>query len=100
MATVGVWTRRPPTPGASSSTASDVKTDVQAGLPKLREPWIAARAERAQTPRTQLAYARRGEVTAEMEFIALREGVPVEKVREEVAAGRAVIPANVRHPEI
>jgi phosphomethylpyrimidine synthase len=48
---------------------------------------------------TQLAYARRGLVTAEMEFVALREGVAPEKVREEVARGRAVIPANVNHPE-
>ncbi len=48
---------------------------------------------------TQLAYARRGVVTAEMEFVAVREGVAPEKVREEVARGRAVIPANVNHPE-
>src|SRR3569833_3767117 len=48
---------------------------------------------------TQLAYARRGVVTAEMEFIAVREGVPVGRVRDEVARGRAVIPANVNHPE-
>ncbi|MEY9863724.1 phosphomethylpyrimidine synthase [Catenulispora sp. GAS73] len=48
---------------------------------------------------TQLAYARRGEVTAEMEYIAVREGVSAEFVRDEVARGRAVIPANVNHPE-
>jgi phosphomethylpyrimidine synthase len=48
---------------------------------------------------TQLAYARRGEVTAEMEFIAVREGLAPEFVRDEVARGRAVIPANVNHPE-
>jgi phosphomethylpyrimidine synthase len=48
---------------------------------------------------SQLAYARRGQVTPEMEFIAVREGVPVETVRAEVARGRAVIPANVNHPE-
>jgi phosphomethylpyrimidine synthase len=48
---------------------------------------------------TQLAYARRGEVTPEMEFVALREGVPVEHVRAEIARGRAVLPANVNHPE-
>jgi phosphomethylpyrimidine synthase len=83
-------------------TDDQITTDVQVGLPKLREPWIAARAAKstrsvAQT--TQLGYARRGETTTEMEFIALREGVPVELVRAEVAAGRAVIPANVNHPE-
>jgi phosphomethylpyrimidine synthase len=48
---------------------------------------------------TQLHYARRGEITPEMEFIALREGVPVTLVRDEVARGRAIIPANVNHPE-
>ncbi len=48
---------------------------------------------------TQLAYARRGLVTPEMEFVALREGVDVDVVREELAAGRAVLPANVNHSE-
>ncbi|MGW4273451.1 phosphomethylpyrimidine synthase ThiC [Streptomyces seoulensis] len=49
---------------------------------------------------TQLAYARRGEITPEMEFVAVRENVAPEVVREEIAAGRAVLPANVNHPEI
>ncbi|MFC9631341.1 phosphomethylpyrimidine synthase ThiC [Streptomyces mirabilis] len=49
---------------------------------------------------TQLAYARRGEITPEMEFVAVRENVDPEVVREEIAAGRAVLPANVNHPEI
>ncbi|MFD1953697.1 phosphomethylpyrimidine synthase ThiC [Paenibacillus thailandensis] len=48
---------------------------------------------------TQLHYARQGIVTPEMEFIALREGMSPEFVRSEVAAGRAVIPANINHPE-
>ena len=48
---------------------------------------------------TQMHYARRGEITPEMEFIALREGVEPEFVRDEVAQGRAIIPANVNHPE-
>ncbi len=48
---------------------------------------------------TQLAYARAGQVTAEMEFVAVREGVSVEHVRDELARGRAVLPANVNHPE-
>ena len=51
-------------------------------------------------PVTQRAYAQRGEITPEMEFAALREGVSPEVVREELAAGRAVLPANVNHPEI
>jgi phosphomethylpyrimidine synthase len=48
---------------------------------------------------TQMHYARRGEITPEMEFIALRERVSPEHVRSEVARGRAIIPANVNHPE-
>ena len=48
---------------------------------------------------SQMHYARRGEITPEMEFIALREAVSPEFVRDEVARGRAIIPANVNHPE-
>jgi phosphomethylpyrimidine synthase len=67
-------------------------------LPRLREPWIAERASRGACM-TQRACASRGEITPEMEFAALREGVPPELVRDELAAGRAVLPANVNHPE-
>ncbi|MFI8458786.1 phosphomethylpyrimidine synthase ThiC [Kitasatospora sp. NPDC085464] len=49
---------------------------------------------------TQLAYAKRGVVTPEMEFVALREGLAPDFVRDEVARGRAVIPVNVNHPEV
>ncbi|GAC1424478.1 MAG: phosphomethylpyrimidine synthase ThiC [Candidatus Velthaea sp.] len=48
---------------------------------------------------SQMHYARRGEITPEMEFIAIRENVKPEFVRDEVARGRAVIPLNVNHPE-
>ncbi len=72
--------------------------DVRAGLPRLREPWVATR--RGQPAVTQLHYARRGELTPEMEFVALREGLPPEFVRDEVARGRAIIPANINHPEL
>src|SRR5437870_4851181 len=48
---------------------------------------------------SQMHYARRGIVTPEMEFVAIREGVEPDFVREEVACGRAIIPANVNHPE-
>ncbi len=61
-----------------------------------RRPRRAADPGRAVT---QLAYARRGEITPEMEYIALREGVEATLVRDEVARGRAIIPANVNHPE-
>jgi phosphomethylpyrimidine synthase len=72
--------------------------DVRTGLPKLREPWIAGR--RAASGVTQLHFARCGTVTEEMEFVALREGLDPEFIRSEVARGRAIIPANVRHPEL
>ncbi|MBV9412024.1 MAG: phosphomethylpyrimidine synthase ThiC, partial [Acidimicrobiia bacterium] len=48
---------------------------------------------------TQLHYARRGEITQEMEYVAVREGLDAEFVRDEVARGRAIIPSNVNHPE-
>ena len=57
------------------------------------------RARDGQAP-TQLAYARRGEITPEMAYIATRESLTPEFVRDEVARGRAIIPANVNHPEL
>lgn len=48
---------------------------------------------------TQMHYARQGIVTPEMRYVAIREGVDVELVLAEVAAGRAIIPANINHPE-
>ncbi|WP_376769491.1 phosphomethylpyrimidine synthase ThiC [Paenibacillus plantarum] len=48
---------------------------------------------------TQMHYARQGIITSEMEYIAIRENVSPEFVREEVARGRAIIPANINHPE-
>jgi phosphomethylpyrimidine synthase len=87
-------------------------SDPERGLPPLRGPWIARRGDVAPSrgpgtplaaangkPVTQLAYARAGVVSPEMEFVAVREGVDPELVREEVAAGRAVLPANINHPE-
>src|SRR4051794_4952771 len=76
--------------------------DVKDGLPKLREPWVKARraASKAGRAVTQLHYARNGEITPEMEFIAVREGLPAEFVRDEVARGRAIIPANINHLEL
>jgi phosphomethylpyrimidine synthase len=58
-------------------------------------------ARRARTGRTvtQMHYARQGAITPEMEFVAIREGLEPDFVREEVARGRAIIPSNVNHPE-
>jgi phosphomethylpyrimidine synthase len=103
--------------GASSIRVYDTSGpqgyDVNGGLPKLREPWVAPRrpsttsghgpsTRSGQAGRcvTQLYYARKGEITPEMEFVAIREGLPADFVRDEVARGRAIIPANVNHLEL
>src|SRR5215472_6354395 len=70
--------------------------DSAQGLPKLRAPWVRSRSGCV----TQLHYARKGEITPEMEFIAIREGLPAEFVRDEIARGRAIIPANINHTEL
>src|SRR6266542_5379173 len=93
-------------------TDPDFTPDLKQGLPPLRRPWILGRDDvepgaggrwglRARPGRrvTQMHYARRGEITPEMEFVALREGVAPGMVRDEVARGRAIIPANINHPE-
>ena len=104
-------------------TSGPQDRDVLEGLPPVRSPWIAARdvserpdrdqslgfempaglkrtVLRGNGPVTQMHYARRGIVTPEMEFIAAREGMDAGFVRSEVARGRAIIPANINHPEL
>jgi phosphomethylpyrimidine synthase len=78
---------------------------VQRAWAREMPPAIAARTERALRAKTgaaptQLHYARQGTITPEMECIALREGLDAEFVRSEVARGRAIIPANINHPEL
>jgi phosphomethylpyrimidine synthase len=74
--------------------------DVHKGLPHLRAPWIEKRMLTADGNLSQMHYARKGVVTEEMAYIAAREGCDPEFVRSEVARGRAIIPANIKHPEI
>ena len=74
--------------------------DPRQGIPPRRAPWIAPRIERGDTNFSQMHYARRGMITEEMQFVALRENVDAEFVRSEVARGRAIIPANRNHPEL
>ena len=96
-------------------TSGPQGVDVHVGLPAVRESWIETRGDTEVVARgtrrgvrralagraaTQLEYARQGTVTPEMEFIALREGLPGEFVRAEVARGRAIIPANINHTEL
>ncbi len=74
--------------------------DPRGGLPARRAPWIAARLAQADGNLSQMHYARQGVITEEMRFCAIREGVEPEFVRSEVALGRAIIPANIKHPEL
>ena len=103
-------------------TDTEAEIDLRQGLPELRRPWILTRGEYDRSaPRresapglaltrrrevlrgrgnvTQMHSARKGIVTPEMEFVAVRENVASEFVRSEVARGRASIPANINHPE-
>ncbi|HET9396421.1 MAG TPA: phosphomethylpyrimidine synthase ThiC, partial [Nitrospiraceae bacterium] len=103
-------------------TDPEVHIDIEKGLPRMRAAWLEARKDDPRV--TQLAFARAGVITPEMEYVAIRENVGRERLREsgmrdgqdwgasipdfvtpefvraEVAAGRAIIPANIRHPEL
>ena len=79
-------------------TDDNATIDVHSGLPELRADWIADR-EPVNGAVTQLAYAKAGIITPEMRFVAARENMSPEFVRDEVAIGRAVIPLNRNHPE-
>jgi phosphomethylpyrimidine synthase len=71
---------------------------------KPRAEWIVKRrAEAARTGDTnmsQMHFARKGLITEEMEYVAKRERISAELVRDEIAAGRLIIPANINHPEV
>jgi phosphomethylpyrimidine synthase len=79
----------------------DGRAAVRRGAPSQRWQGRRPTPRRAKEGRTvtQMHYARRGMITPEMRYVALREGCDVELVRSEIAAGRAIIPANVNHPE-
>lgn len=64
----------------------------------MRTDWVALRGN-DKTP-TQMYYARRGVITEEMAHVAKRESIDAELVREEVARGRMIIPANIRHTNL
>ncbi|ARP41420.1 phosphomethylpyrimidine synthase ThiC [Geobacillus thermodenitrificans] len=105
-------------------TDPDFEPNVEKGLPLLRRNWIVERGDVEETePQstagraaslpfarrplrakpgkvvTQMHYAKKGIITPEMEFVAIREQIDPEIVRQEVAAGRAIIPSNINHPE-
>ncbi len=77
-------------------TDPGVSIDLRCGLAKIRLPWMEGRKGNV----TQMHYAKQGTITPEMEFVAIRENVRPEFVREELARGRAIIPANIKHPEL
>src|SRR5438128_4932294 len=70
-------------------------------VPRPRAEWIARRkSENSNGNFSQMHYARQGFVTEEMEYVARREKIVPELVRDEVARGRMIIPANINHPEL
>src|SRR5579871_5150587 len=64
----------------------------------MRTQWIAERQQ--DSVRTQMHYARQGRLTGEMQYVAHRENLPPELIRDEVARGRMIIPANIRHANL
>tara|TARA_B100001123_G_scaffold448645_1_gene610650 strand:+ start:6128 stop:7753 length:1626 start_codon:yes stop_codon:yes gene_type:complete len=80
-------------------TSGPGSDDVRRGISKVRKPWVDAQRRRGNVG-TQRWYARRKEITPEMEYVSIREGLPPEFVRSEVARGRAIIPANINHTEL
>ncbi|HTG59161.1 MAG TPA: phosphomethylpyrimidine synthase ThiC [Terriglobia bacterium] len=65
--------------------------------PLIRSEWVRRRTGPVVT---QMHYARQGTITEEMAFVARRENLPAETIRAEVARGRMIIPANIRHVEL
>ncbi|HEV7758466.1 MAG TPA: phosphomethylpyrimidine synthase ThiC [Acidimicrobiales bacterium] len=90
--------------GRTAQLRDDGRASFRAGESGA-EPFPGEGAQRARLRAaagrtvTQMHYARRGEITPEMEFVAVREGVDPEVVRDEVATGKAILPNNVNHPE-
>lgn len=64
----------------------------------MRTEWVAQRSKDS-TP-TQIYYGRQGVVTEEMEYVARRERLSAETIRDEVARGRMIIPANIHHTNL
>lgn len=92
-------------------TQSGKTFDINSGLPKTRQKHYLS-----SKPLTQLSYAKKGIITPEMEYVAIRENtmlehtipanskyqypITPEMVRDEILRGRAIIPANINHPEL
>ncbi len=77
-------------------TEENIKINIIKGLPKIRENWIKSREKNS----TQMSLAKKGIITPEMEYAAIREEVSPKKVKDAIAKGEAIIPANINHPEL
>jgi len=64
----------------------------------MRQEWVARRVN--DKIRTQMHYGRQGRITEEMEYVAKRERLAPDVVRDEVARGRMIIPANIHHTNL
>src|SRR6266550_3296989 len=70
-------------------------------VPQPRTEWIARRkGQNASGNFSQMHYARKSVISEEMEYVARREKLSAELIRDEVARGRMIIPANIHHPEL
>src|SRR5215831_5292912 len=90
-----------PTKSMSASVSSGNGSNGNSEVPKPRQAWLERRrADYRDGNFSQLHYARQGTITEEMEYVARRERLTAELVRDEVARGRMIIPANINHPEL
>jgi phosphomethylpyrimidine synthase len=88
-------------PSANGTNGKGHNGNGSNGANPPRAEWIARRkAENADGNFSQMRYARRGVVTEEMAYIAAREKLSPELIRDEVSLGRMIIPANINHPEL
>src|SRR4029077_2664208 len=70
-------------------------------VPRPRAEWLSQRKQKNTDGNfSQMHYARQGVITEEMSFIAHKEKITPKLVRDEVAGGRMMIPANINHPEL
>ncbi len=63
----------------------------------MRAEWIKRRLAKSDGNNSQMHLARQGEITEEMQYVAMREELEPEFIRDEIARGRMIIPANINH---
>jgi phosphomethylpyrimidine synthase len=90
-----------PTNGKPENGSHPNGADGNDSVPKPRSEWLTRRrAENQDGNFSQMHYARQGRVTEEMLYVAQREKIAPELVRDEVARGHMIVPANINHPEL